>query len=174
MISKQLTCFGAATVMVAGAAIATAQVVEIKAYGRPAKAGKVKGPHYAVWFDEEGWHVRSETGGNPHRFEGTIEVEGGGKITKVLNFESFEATPRKKKGKIADSGRVADDDKRITFRTRSGGKGDTFGFHVSEGATKLRFRLQIDGDARPDRVLIGEGSQPAPSSEFELDAHPKR
>src|SRR5687767_5661982 len=78
------------------ASTANAQNVDVKVFGRPAKADQAKGPHYAVWFDEEGWHVRAETGGNPHTFEGSIEVEGG-KFVKVLNFESFDSTPKKKR-----------------------------------------------------------------------------
>ena len=131
------------------AATAVAQVVEIKAYGRPKNAGHNRGPHYAVWYDEEGWHVRSETADKTHRFEGTIEVEGG-KIAKVLNFESFETSKKKKKGNRPDYGRVTD--KRIQFHMTTADKGDGFGFRVSDATTKVRFRLLIDGDVRPDRV----------------------
>jgi hypothetical protein len=155
--------------LLVGAVAAAAQVVDIKAYGRP--RSRIPGAHYAVWFDEEGWHVRAASAGTKTGFEGEIEVEGG-KITKVLNFESFESAPRSKKGRpgFADTGRVTKN--RITFKVRGKEEADSFGFQLDEDATKVRFRLLINGEAFPNRVFIGESMQKAPSATFELDARP--
>jgi hypothetical protein len=173
MISRKRQ-LAAVTCMLVVAAMASAQVVDIKAYGRPKNAGKMKGAHYAVWFDEEGWHVRTGAGEKFQEFEGTIEVADG-KITRVMNFESLEVAGKKKKKKGkggSDLGRVTDN--RITFRFRSAEYGDSFGFLLSDTATKVRFRLLINGEALPNRVFVGEGAQPAPGGTFELPAHPSR
>jgi len=147
---------------------ALAQVVDIKAYGRPRNTSKFA--HYEVWYDEEGWHVRSDTAGKSHLFAGGIEVVGG-KVTKVTNFESLEAVNKKKK-KRPDIGQVTDNNKKILFEMRTEEYGDGFTFQVTEGAKSIRFRLLIDGHTEPERIFIGGRSQPAPAATFELDAHP--
>jgi hypothetical protein len=141
------------------------QTVEIDPTGRPTNLGRAKGAHYGVWLDDEGWHVRTEgSGNNPHVFEGRIEVEGG-KVEKVFNFESFDTTASKNRKK-PDTGFAGQ--KFITFRVKSGKKGDGFGFRVSDNTTKVRFRLMIDGNTEPDRIMVGSAGQHAPSGTFEL------
>jgi hypothetical protein len=159
-----------AVVLLLVVATALAAQVDIKPYGRP--RARIPGAHYAVWFDEEGWHVRAAAAGEKKGFEGTIEVDGG-KIDRVLNFESFETVPAKRKkgkGGVPDSGRVTKN--RITFKLRGKEEADSFGFQLSEDVTKVRFRLLIDGEALPRRVFIGENMQNAPTATFELDARP--
>jgi len=156
-----------AIVISLSASTAFAQTVDIKAHGRPQKTPK--SAHYEVWHDSEGWHVLSDTAGKGHRFEGTIQVEGG-KFFGVSNFESLE---RAKKGKRPDVGRVSDNKKQITFNFMTGEKADQFSFKVSADATTVKFRLLIDGNPTPERVFIGEGSQPAPGAVFDLPAHPE-
>jgi hypothetical protein len=140
---------------------------EVKSYGKPTNYAKAKGLHFYLWNDEEGWHLRAQSGMKVHVFSGTIEVVGG-KISKVGNFESLETSG--KKG--ADQAKVSE--RKINFNFKTKGNMDGFDFQVSPEALQLKFRLLIDGDSRPELILIGTNSQPAPWANFVLEAHPEK
>jgi hypothetical protein len=172
---RRISRIGMLLVVWGAAACGAAQLVEIKAQGRPKTSPR--GPHYLVWYDNQGeWHVRTDAQNKAQKFTGTIEVEGG-RFTKVTDFESLEpkgagGKGKKKKNLNRDIGRATET--QITFRFETSDKGDGFGFRVSDKATKVRFKLLIDGDLRPQQVAIGSDSQPAPGNTFTLDAHPTR
>jgi hypothetical protein len=138
---------------------------EVQSYGKPKNYAKARGLHYYVWKDEEGWHLRAQSGAKVHSFSGAIEVVGG-KFSKVANFEALETS-----GKQADQGKVSE--RRITFNFKTKGNMDGFDFRVSPESQQLRFRLLIDGDARPEQIMIGANAQPAPTSTFALNPHPE-
>ena len=93
---------------------------------------------YWIWHDTGGWHLRSTTAGQAHRFHGMI-VPVGGEIT--------DARPMGPPDRV----RVGPGGISFDFVTRGGEDG--FDWHVSSGCN--RFEIYIDGVARPGHVRLG-------------------
>ena len=144
-------------------------VIVVNPVGEPRGLTQGNAVRYFLWCDAEGWHVRTDSGGKPHVFNGSLSVQGG-KITAISDFENLEAGKRKKK---ADLGIVNNAKNQITFKFTTSKKRDGFDFQVDESAKEIRFHFLIDGKTAPHRVLIGPASQPAPTDVLILPAHPE-
>lgn len=149
-------------------------IIEVDATGVPDALSKGDGVHYFLWYDAEGWHLRTDSGGKAHVYTGLITVDGG-KFSSVSDFENLEARPskKKKKNRDPDLGKVNSAKDEITFRFTTSKKHDGFDFQVDENAKSIRFKLMIDGKAVPERVILGAASSPAPSEVFSLPARPE-
>jgi len=144
-------------------------IIVVNPVGEPRGLTQGNAVRYFLWCDAEGWHVRTDSGGKPHVFNGSLSVKGG-KITAISDFENLEAGKRKKK---ADLGIVNNARNQITFKFTTSKKRDGFDFQVDESAKEIRFNFLIDGKTAPHRVLIGPASQPAPTDVLILPAHPE-
>jgi len=151
--------------------------------GRPVFAEGVDLGYY-LWRDDDTWHLRWTTKGNTRSFSGSVESTGGKlKSLKRIDVESERKVlypgrapnvwvgPR---GRVhARGGRAPvvvenkqdkidkDGDYRIIFVSKTKSDIDGFDFKVGEGATSLRFVLQIDGRSMPRLVEIGRNNQKA-------------
>jgi hypothetical protein len=144
-------------------------IIVVNPVGEPRGLTQGNAVRYFLWCDAEGWHVRTDSGGKPHVFNGSLSVKGG-KITAISDFENLEAGTRKKK---ADLGIVNNARNQITFKFTTSKKRDGFDFQVDESAKEIRFHFLIDGKTAPQRVLIGPAGQPAPTDVLILPAHPE-
>lgn len=144
-------------------------VIKVNPHGKPNALSKGDARRYGVWYDAEGWHLRTDTAGKKHEFTGLIDVIGG-KVTAITNFDNLETG---KKEQRSDSGMINETKDQISFKFHTGKKRDGFDFQVDGSAKEIRFTLLIDGQAYPDRILIGSASQPAPAKIFTLPANPR-
>ncbi|MDX1947256.1 MAG: hypothetical protein SFU86_17780 [Pirellulaceae bacterium] len=145
------------------------KVIDVSPIGEPKNLVGGKAVRYFLWYDAEGWHLRTDSNGKANNFNGLIDVVGG-KVTKISDFANLEAGKKKKK---ADLGIVNQAKNQITFKFTTSKKRDGFDFSVDDDAKEIRFKLMIEGEARGERVLIGAAGQPANSDVFSLPAHPK-
>lgn len=137
---------------------------------------------YFVWKDGDTWKLRWTTFGATHRFSGRIAVEGGDiKSMKRIDVDQERKViapgrparvVRGPRGRVVgvDRGRrpvVAErsedhirqeNDRLITFATRTDDDIDGLDFKVGDGARVLRFVLEIDGSPKPAEIEIGAGN----------------
>lgn len=144
-------------------------VISVNPVGEPIGLAKGNAVRYFLWYDAEGWHLRTDSDGKAHVFNGSVSVIGG-KVTAITDFENLEAGKKKRK---ADLGVVNKSKDRITFKFTTSKKRDGFDFQVDDAAKEIRFTLLIDGKAAPQRVLIGPASQPAPAEVVSFPAQPE-
>lgn len=144
-------------------------VIKVNPVGEPNGLRKGNAVRYFLWYDAQGWHLRTDSGGAAHVFNGSIDIVGG-KITSISDFENLEAGKKKKN---EDRGYYNKEKNQITFKFTTSKKRDGFDFQVDDSAKEIRFKLLIDGKAVPERVLIGPASQPAPTEVLLLPAHPE-
>jgi hypothetical protein len=143
--------------------------IAVNPVGRPDALTKGNAIRYFLWHDADGWHLRTDSNGKPHKFKGTITVVGG-KVTEISDFEDLEAgRPRRKR----DLGHLNEAENQVTFSFTTSVARDGFDFTVDGGAREIRFDLTIDGKPAPRRILIGAESQPAPTEDLVLPAHPE-
>jgi hypothetical protein len=137
---------------------------------------------YFVWLDGDTWKVRWTTFGANHLFGGSVVVEGG----EFRSFKRIDVDTERKvlapgrpgrvvrgpRGRIVGVGpgrapvvaeRVEDRIEQETehllrFRTRTDDDIDGFDFKLTDGATILRFVLEIDGVRRPAEIEIGKAN----------------
>jgi hypothetical protein len=128
------------------------------------KAGS--GDGYAVWYNNQGWHLRTTTAKKRHHFKGSIRIEGGA-ITKIHSHHL------EKEGKCEDHWIVAPDKKEVLFDFKTEKGVDGIDFHVSKGAKQVKFELLIDGKHQEKKILIGRGGHHPQHDSFTLAAHPR-
>lgn len=144
-------------------------VITVNPVGEPIGLTRGNAVRYFLWYDAEGWHLRTDSGGKRHAFQGTVDVVGG-KVAAITGFEDLEAGPNKRK---ADVGYLNRAQNQISFKFSTSKRRDGFDFQTDGDATELRFKLLIDGKSLPQRILIGPASQPAPSDVLRLPARPQ-
>jgi hypothetical protein len=133
--------------------------------------GKPKGFHagdtvrYAIWHNENGWHLRTTTAKREHVFRGHVLVEGG-------IFERIYSHDLEKEGKLRDWWRVGPERHRVTFDFKTERGLDGIDFRVSRSAKRIQFELHIDGRPEPNRVFVGRFDQHPAAIPFDLPAHP--
>lgn len=144
-------------------------VIQVDPLGKPRALSKGQAIRYGLWFDAEGWHLRTDTGGKVHEFSGVIDTVGG-KVKSIFDFDGLEPAGKKKTN---DLGTLNNAKNQIRFKLRTGKGRDGFDFQVDDATTEIRFTLLIDGLPSPERVLIGLNGQPAPAKVFTLPAVPE-
>jgi hypothetical protein len=133
--------------------------------------GKPKGFHtgatvrYAIWHNDNGWHLRTTTAKREHVFRGHIRVEGG-------TFERIYSHDLEKEGKLRDWWRVGPERHRVTFDFKTDRGLDGIDFRVSKSARRIHFELHIDGRPEPSHVFVGRFDQHPVAMPFDLPAHP--
>ena len=149
---------------IAGAAFADDH---INPHGKPvgAQAGAVE--RYALWQDEDGWHIRTTTKEYEHHFRGVIEVRGG-------EFAQLRGYKLEHKGPQRDLFIEGPEHHVINFDFSTKGSIDGLDFRVKGKEPMLSFTLTIgekDPKFEPGRIFIGKmGSHPS-ANPFELPAH---
>lgn len=120
-------------------------------------------PHrYYVWHDHEGWHLRTTTARERHRFHGEVIADQGA----IQNVRTF-------KRERGDWVRVDADGRKVFFDLSTDEGLDGFDFRTE--AQSLRFRLFMDGKDRPELVFVGlTGAHPnnVPFALLNPDAKP--
>ncbi len=127
--------------------------------GRPegplaAKLG-VKSARYFVWYDKQGWHLRTTAGGT-RRFHGTMKVTDG-------TIASCISVGLKGDGKKSqDAWRVGPQRKVLEFDFRTSTASDGLDIRIDGDDAELEFNLLIDGQAKAASHLSRqEAAKPA-------------
>lgn len=161
-------------------AIATAQegrsLSGSDAIGRPKAFVQGMKPVIAVWYEDGVWNIRatSKQGPNGTRgprvlFTGLVRVEGDGFAGAL---QGLDQGPKSKK--LAVDWVTPDADRRgFQFKFLTVGFTDGVNFKPGPKATSIRFRLLVNGDDDPRRIIVGtKGVHPA-SADFTLPAKPE-
>jgi hypothetical protein len=171
-----------------GSSPASADTSLLWMIGKPKYAdGKALG--YFVWKDGDTWKLRWMTFGMPHRFSGSIRLEGGTILSMKridVDSESRIVSPgrapqvvRGPRGRpirtiggrppvvaSREEDRIAQETEQlIRFVTRTDDDEDGIDFKVTDATTTLRFVLEIDGVPRPAEVEVGRNN-------FKPNEHP--
>lgn len=143
---------------------------EVSPVGKPEGFKRGLSSRYAVWFDEEGWHVRTTSGARPpHAFAGSIEIIGG----KMVNLQMVGIEGKAGGKKDGDRGTWNAQKTAFTFTLKTGeGHTDGFDLKVTDGAKALKFTLTAGGDEAPAKVFIGAGAEHPKAATFYLPARP--
>jgi hypothetical protein len=143
---------------------------DLSPVGKPESFKRGQPSRYAVWFDDDGWHVRTTSGEKgPHAFAGMIEIIGG-KMTS-MTIVGIEATKKKE----ADTGTWNAQKTMFKFNLKTGaGHTDGFDLKVSDKSTALKFTLTSGGDETPAKVFIGAKGAHPKAATFYLPARPEK
>ena len=178
---KQLLFLAAAWLLISFA-ISAAQQPKSKATktARPKSAAKKLDPwdrpegsivdqtaRYYVWYDSQGWHIRSTAKGL-RTFHGTVRV----KDARIKSCVPVGLKDGRQKG-MPDAWRVNDKRSELTFRFRTAAKSDGFDINV-EGDGQIEFDLAIDEQKKPQAIFVGGGKGHPDNVPFSLPATPQR
>jgi hypothetical protein len=139
--------------------------------GRPegplaAKLG-VKGARYYVWYDKQGWHLRTTAGGT-RRFHGTMRVTDG-------TIASCISVGLKGDGKKSqDAWRVEPKRKELAFDFRTSTHSDGLDIRIDGDDAELEFNLLIDGQPKPRAVFLGKKQHNPIAMPLKLKAVPEQ
>jgi len=136
-------------------------------WGRPEGSIVDQTARYYVWYDKQGWHVRT-TAKVGRTFNGAIRV-------KDAKIKSCVAIGLKNDGKKStDAWKVNQARSELKFAFRTGRMSDGFDLAIDGDEGQLEFELLIDNLSHPKAVFIGEGLQHPSESPFSLPAAPQR
>lgn len=124
--------------------------------GRPNELKPGAPEAYWVWHDAQGWHLRTTTARNAHRFTGRVWGVKGAVQAKAVRNELND--------RFKHSGKA------MTFDFYTQGHEDGFDFQIAEGNCAI-FHLFVDGEARPGRIRLGAAGAAPPSATFKA-CHP--
>ena len=65
-------------------------VIAVNPVGEPKGLTKGDAVRYFLWYDAAGWHLRTDSGGKAHVFNGSIGIAGG----KITDTDHFPASVR--------------------------------------------------------------------------------
>ena len=100
-------------------------------------------PHrYYVWHDAQGWHLRTTTARERHRFHGEVIADDGA----IRDMRTYRA-------EHGDWAQVDQNNRRIFFDLSTDEGLDGFDFLTD--SQNVRFRLLMDGKERPELVYVG-------------------
>ena len=128
---------------------------------------------FRVWYADGTWHLRTSTENSVGKKDKLMVFTGGVRSDVKMTVEGNKL--EKGKGKTSDSFTPHADGKGFDFRFKTYGATDQADFKVADGAKKVTFKLQLDGEKAPTiRILIGEKGDHPEKAEFALPAHPKK
>lgn len=111
------------------------------AQGRPTNLQAGAAEAIWIWHDGGGWHLRTTTASQLHRFSGRVWAPKG----EVGNVRSTRL-------ELNDRFRKSGNAMAFDFQTQGGEDG--FDFQIAE-ANCAMFSVHIDGKPRPDRIFLG-------------------
>lgn len=121
---------------------------------------------YYVWYDDEGWHLRSTTPKNVFKFEGKITVDGG-------TFGRMRTVGFERRGRYADSATASPDRTSIEFTIFTSTAFDGFDFTVNGSDARVTFEeLKIGRRVYRNRIFVGEEGQHPKETTFSFPAEP--
>src|SRR5262245_10234504 len=148
------------------------QLEDISPVGKPEGFKGGQSSRYAIWYDDEGWHVRSTAGAKgPHAFKGHLEIIGG----KMVRLEPGAVEGKGAKKKEADQGTWNAQHTIFEFTLKTGaGHTDGFDLKVTDSAKTIKFNLAVGGDETPGKIFIGAKGEHPKGATFYLPAKPKK
>ena len=111
------------------------------ALGRPTNLHAGAPEAIWIWHDGGGWHVRTTTQSQLHRFSGRVWAPKG-------EVGNVHATRLEFNDRFRHTGNA------MTFDFQTNGGEDGFDFQIAESNCAM-FYVHIDGKPRPDRVFLG-------------------
>jgi hypothetical protein len=136
-------------------------------WGRPEGSIVDQLARYYVWYDREGWHLRT-TAKVGRSFQGVIRV-------KDAKIKSCVSIGLKNDGKKStDAWKVNEARTELKFAFKTGKLSDGFDLAIEGDEGQVEFELLIDNQKKPKAVFIGEGLQHPADSLFSLPAVPQK
>jgi hypothetical protein len=142
----------------------TSKSGEINPWNRPEGSIVEKSARFYVWYDGNGWHLRS-CSQRARRFHGTIKV-------KDATIKSCAPVGLGKEQKDAWS--VDDARSLLKFDFQTSTKSDGLDIRLQGDSGEMEFELQIDGEKRANFVFIGKEEKHPPRNPFTLPAVPEK
>lgn len=131
---------------------------EIDPNGKPPQElVKVKSARYFVWYDSNGWHLRTASK-NYRTFDGAIKLIDGtfGKM-RTVGIDKH------------DKWEINADRTEMQFKLNTGGSFDGFDFDIRGKEVKLEFDLKtLGGQSRPGAIFIGRDQKHPEKAQFTL------
>ena len=163
--SVWLSIAAAAIIGFAGLAIAKDPP---RAQGKPKDYKPGETVRYAVWHDNDGWHLRCTTAKKHHHFKGVVTIKGG-------EFEDVKLV----KTEVKDRFRLGPKKHVIEFDFSTDEGEDGFDFHASKGAEGIDWDCEVGpGNDKAatkkdtDLIYIGEDGDHPEKVPFHTWAHP--
>jgi hypothetical protein len=138
--------------LVALIAASVVTVLALDPKGRPKGMGPNAASGYYIWQDERGWHLRTTTGSEKHKFSGEIISEGGS-INTVKQYREEQAAWFKQQGN------------RITIDLTTDKNIDGIDF---QSTGTLTFKLSFDDREEPAAIRIGSNGDSPSAIPFTL------
>jgi hypothetical protein len=122
---------------------------------------------YYVWYDSDGWHLRTASRATQLRkFHGKIKLTGG-------TFNKLRAIGLEQKGKYPDSSKLDAARTTIEFTIYTSSSFDGYDFTVKGGQeARVAFELYRGDKERPGEIYIGSEGQHPTSGKFSFPAVP--
>ena len=149
-------------------AASAAAAQSIDPFDRPEGSIVNQSARFYVWYDKQGWHVRS-TAKVGRAFAGVIRL----KDAKVKSCVPIGLRDGKQRG-VADTVKFNDERSNVKFSFRTGQLSDGIDLVVDGEEGQIEFELTIDGKQNPKAIFIGSGKQHPTSSPFTFPAAPRR
>lgn len=146
-----------------------AEPVALDPFDRPEGSIVDQTARYYVWFDKQGWHLRT-TAKVGRNFHGTIKL----KDAKVKSCLSVGLKNDKQKKTATDSWRVNDARDELKFAFKTGQLSDGFDLAVEGDEGQIEFELLIDSQKNPRAIFVGRALGHPDQNPFHLQAVPRR
>lgn len=125
---------------------------------------------YAIWCENGVWTLRTTS----KKDAGRVVFSGNVRVTGDKLFGDFRALEKAKNAKDADWVVNHPDGKGFDFRFATFGGTDGVTFKVGPKAESLTFKLLVNGDDDPKKVLIGKKGVHPKKAEFTLGVEPSK
>jgi hypothetical protein len=143
--------------------------------GRPRQFEVGKHTTFAVWESEGTWYLRSSSKPNAKGKAQFVEFSGTVRVTGDILIGEFQGLEKSTDPKAADHLFVHKDRKGFDFRFSTYSKNvDGVTFKLGPKAEAVTFKLRVQGDDDPKKILIGkEGARPE-KAEFTFPVAPAK
>jgi hypothetical protein len=139
------------------------KVEDIDPRGRPEGFGSSQSPQVAIWHAGGRWHVATSSPKKQYRYIGEIRANRG----TIEDLVTSKTTNRN----ATDIHRLNKEKTRLDFDLKST-YGDNFSFRVSPEVETLQFQINVNGQAIPERIIIGKERKHPQAGKFSLMAQP--
>jgi hypothetical protein len=161
--------------------LATANDEAINPVGKPKYYKPGQTARYAVWQDEDGWHLRVTTEKKACHFKGVVRCRGGSfKNLKSVDIEEARLDIGRKLRKKSVDHFSLEDDKKLVFDFETAHEEDGVDWKVSQKAEHVEFDIELAQGSKATttkhnalKVYIGEKGANPKTVPFSLPAHPQ-